>query len=128
MRTAVLVATVVLVVAVIAFRARAAGRGVAYTQTANSLMWSSDGYTDYTCPSSLLSGWCVLPSEAAGAAQCTADTACAGYLVPGPVSVGHTGLDNLATTAGIVQLYSKPLVSAPWATDTTVMAKPSGTA
>ena len=123
MRTAAIIVVATLVIAAVALLTRA--KAVTYTSTAGAAQWSADNYTDYECPQTLMSGWCVLPSESAGVAQCSADPACAGYLVPGPVSVSHTGLSGLANTSGIVQLYTKPLAPAAWATDTTVMSKNS---
>jgi hypothetical protein len=97
-----------------------------YTATANALQWASDAQGAYTCPNSLSADWCILPTAAAGAAACDADSSCAGYLVPGDSLTSSGTFKVLAQSyPGVVQLYSAPLVDCASCTDTTVMAKNS---
>lgn len=98
-----------------------------YVSTASSSLWANDPNAAYVCDNTLMGGWCVLPDATTGATVCSADAKCAGYLVPGPDTLAYNAaLGTLAASSpGIVQLYSAPLVGCASCTDTTVMAKSS---
>ena len=96
------------------------GPAVIYTATPNAATWASESSGDYTCASTLQDGYCILPLDTAGP-YCNGDANCKGYLIPGPTTSWIANV--VATTPTAVQLYSKPLVAATGASDTTVMAK-----
>lgn len=102
------------------------GNTTTYTATDNALKWASDDKGAYACANTIVPNWCVLPTEAAGAAACAADASCAGYLIPGSSLTSSGSYQVLAQTyPDFVQLYSAPLVDCAACTDTTVMAKNS---
>lgn len=69
----------------------AASGSAGFSPQAPASVWSQDRSGLYTCPGSLVAGYCVLPSASAGAAYCAGDPGCAGYLTYPAGLVPYTG-------------------------------------
>ena len=87
----------------------------AYPAGAPSAQWDLAG--GYSCPGSVVSGWCILPDAASAKKTCDADPKCVGYIAPG--SGSHWG-----QPAGSVQLVAVPPSAAPGYDGTVFYKKP----